>query len=147
MDAPSVTRAPAPDLHRASRPGRTSPRGHSSLLGHRRRSASSLSGPGSQHGRARGPPRPSVSDADPELPGPRTRPLRPLSPRAHIEPPMPPPVPGITAGHNRAAGPASTNKIKGPGGGARTNASADAAILATPPDFCIKALQTAVPLP
>ncbi|KAJ1109487.1 hypothetical protein NDU88_006847 [Pleurodeles waltl] len=107
MNALAAPRAPAPDLYRASRPGLTPPHSHP------RRSSSWLSSPGSQHGRARGPPCPFVAGTDPEHPGPRTRlpqPL-PLGLQAHREPPMPP-ILGITMGHRRPAGTASAYQLR-----------------------------------
>ncbi|KAJ1148315.1 hypothetical protein NDU88_001152 [Pleurodeles waltl] len=73
-----------------------------------RRPTSGLSGPGLPRGRDRSPPRPPASGADPELPEPHPRQHQPCDLRARTEPPMPPPVPGVTAGHHQPASSAAT---------------------------------------
>ncbi|KAJ1164754.1 hypothetical protein NDU88_005188 [Pleurodeles waltl] len=77
--ASTSARAPTPALCRASWPDLTSPgQGSFGAPSHPRRSSSWLSGPGSQHGKARGPLRLCVSGTDPAPSGPLSRPPEPL---------------------------------------------------------------------
>ncbi|KAJ1104812.1 hypothetical protein NDU88_002221 [Pleurodeles waltl] len=136
-------RAPGPahPAAAASRPGLTSPQGPGSSRApsHPRCSSSCLSGPGSQHRRARGLRTPTHRSR-PGRPGPAhsaaAAPASRLSGSQRAADAAPDP------GHLNGAPPASRYcihmTIKGPGGGALTNASAHAAILATPPAGAFK---------
>ncbi|KAJ1184913.1 hypothetical protein NDU88_001710 [Pleurodeles waltl] len=100
--------SPAPRLQASTGPPAQATPLRGALLSPTWRPTSGLSGPGLPRGRDRGPLRPPASGTDPELPEPHPRQHQPCDLRARTEPPMPPLVPGITAGHHQPASSTAT---------------------------------------